>query len=109
MSYLNKTFSGNAPDREKPEDLYPKVIEQANGRKVYVVQAYAFTKYLGNLSVEFDKNGEVKNCIGNPILLDNTIQQGNISYICVWQSEGASSSKHSAQSKHNSVYDKLDQ
>ncbi|KAJ8935104.1 hypothetical protein NQ314_013000 [Rhamnusium bicolor] len=40
-------WNGPQPDTEKVEDLYPKVITQASGKKVPVVQAYAYTKYLG--------------------------------------------------------------
>ena len=40
---------------------------------VPVVQAYYYTKYLGNLQVSFNKMGEVTNWSGNPVLLDSTI------------------------------------
>ena len=38
-------WNGAQPDTEKPEDLYPKVVVQPNGKKIPVVQAYAYTKY----------------------------------------------------------------
>nr|ACE75395.1 5' nucleotidase, putative [Glyptapanteles indiensis] len=68
-------YSGSKPDLETPEGLYPTEVLQKNGRKVYVVQAYAYTKYLGNLSVTFDADGEITNIIGNPILVTNDIEQ----------------------------------
>nr|CCQ71112.1 putative 5'-nucleotidase NT5-like4 [Cotesia congregata] len=70
-------FTGIKPDLEAPEGLYPTEVIQENGRKVYVVQAYAYTKYLGNLSVTFDADGEVTNIIGNPILVTNDIEQAS--------------------------------
>ena len=52
-------YNGQKPDLEEPEGLYPTVVMQKSGRKVYVVQAYAYTKYLGNFTVTFDPQGEV--------------------------------------------------
>lgn len=68
-------YRGKQPDTEHPEGFYPTEIVQDNGRRVYVVQAYAYTKYLGNFSVTFDSNGEVTHIEGNPILVDSTIEQ----------------------------------
>ena len=66
-------YSGAQPDSELPEGPYPYPVEQADGRRVYVVQAYAFTKYLGNLSVQFDAQGEVRFVEGNPIVVDASV------------------------------------
>ncbi|XP_012139774.2 protein 5NUC [Megachile rotundata] len=68
-------YNGKQPDVEVPEGLYPTVVTQKSGRKVYVVQAYAYTKYMGNFTVTFDTEGEVTNIKGNPILVDNSIEQ----------------------------------
>ncbi|XP_043482666.1 protein 5NUC-like [Leptopilina heterotoma] len=68
-------YSGKEPSSETPDGLYPTEIIQKNGRKVYVVQAYAYTKYLGNLTIKFDKDGEIKSILGNPILVDSKIEQ----------------------------------
>ncbi|XP_076242052.1 protein 5NUC [Calliopsis andreniformis] len=68
-------YNGKQPDLEMPEGLYPTEVVQKSGRKVYVVQAYAYTKYLGNFSVTFDSKGEVTNIKGNPILVDSSIEQ----------------------------------
>lgn len=40
-------WNGPQPDLEVVEAPYPKVITQPSGKKVPVVQAYAYTKYLG--------------------------------------------------------------
>lgn len=68
-------YRGKPPDLEVPEGFYPTEVTQKNGRKVYVVQAYAYTKYLGNFSVTFDARGEVVYIEGNPILVDAKVEQ----------------------------------
>ncbi|XP_032670459.1 protein 5NUC-like [Odontomachus brunneus] len=68
-------YEGTPPDSEVPEGFYPTEITQESKRKVYVVQAYAYTKYLGNFSVSFDASGEVTHIKGNPILVDSTVKQ----------------------------------
>ncbi|XP_011876681.1 PREDICTED: protein 5NUC-like [Vollenhovia emeryi] len=68
-------YRGKPPDVEVPEGFYPTKVLQKNGRKVYVVQAYAYTKYLGNFSVSFDIKGEVTHIEGNPILVDANVEQ----------------------------------
>ena len=65
------------PDREEAEGPYPTIIEQPEtGRKVPVVQAYAYTKYLGYLKMTFDGKGELTEWEGNPILLTQDMPQG---------------------------------
>lgn len=68
-------YNGTAPDSEIPAGLYPEEVVQKDGKKVYVVQAYAYTKYLGNLTIDFDGNGDVKKIMGNPVLVDSTVEQ----------------------------------
>lgn len=45
-------YNGEQPDVEKIDGPYPTVVEQKTGKKVPVVQAYAYTKYLGELELE---------------------------------------------------------
>ncbi|XP_037914466.1 protein 5NUC-like isoform X3 [Hermetia illucens] len=68
-------YTGKAPDVEKPEGPYPTIIEQPSGKKVPVVQAYAYTKYLGHLKVKFDNEGNLLEWNGNPILLNREVPQ----------------------------------
>ncbi|XP_014909960.1 5'-nucleotidase [Poecilia latipinna] len=68
-------YTGQPPSLEKPEGDYPIMEESEDGRRVPVVQAYAFGKYLGFLKVTFDDGGNVVRSTGNPILLDSSIQQ----------------------------------
>jgi len=56
-------------------------VEQSSGRKVPVVQAYTNGKYLGNLQLSFDEDGEVVASSGEPILLDQNIPEGKIQSI----------------------------
>ncbi|XP_034952456.1 protein 5NUC-like [Chelonus insularis] len=68
-------YTGKQPDIEVPDGVYPTVVTQKSGRKVYVVQAYAYTKYLGDLTIDFDSKGEIQKIMGNPILVDSSIAQ----------------------------------
>ncbi|XP_023287861.1 apyrase [Orussus abietinus] len=69
-------YSGTPPLNDVPEDEYPVVVQQeTTNRTVLIVQASAFTRYLGNLTVWFDEDGEVDSWEGNPILLDASIEE----------------------------------
>ena len=68
-------WNGGKPDTEDLDGPYPTTVAQKSGRLVPVVQAYAYTKYLGKLHITFDSDGEIISCNGNPILLDATIPQ----------------------------------
>ncbi|XP_046406196.1 protein 5NUC-like [Ischnura elegans] len=68
-------YTGTPPDSEKPVDVYPKIVQQKSGRKVAVVQAFAYTKYLGYLNVAFDEDGELVRYGGNPILLNSEVPE----------------------------------
>ncbi|XP_060521912.1 protein 5NUC-like [Cylas formicarius] len=68
-------WNGKQPDYEPVEDPYPKIITQKSGKKVPVVQAYAYTKYLGVLNVTFDDKGDLISFAGQPILLESSIPQ----------------------------------
>ncbi|KAJ7403707.1 Snake venom 5'-nucleotidase [Willisornis vidua] len=63
------------PSTELPAGPYPFMVDSDDGRKVPVVQAYAYGKYLGYLNVTFDKKGNVLEAVGNPILLDSSIPE----------------------------------
>ncbi|NWH72569.1 5NTD nucleotidase, partial [Piaya cayana] len=68
-------YTGIPPSTEKPAGPYPFMVDSDDGRKVPVVQAYAYGKYLGYLNVTFDKKGNVVEAVGNPILLDNSVPE----------------------------------
>lgn len=60
------TLLSNTSDRAA--GAYPTMVGD-----VPVVQAYAYTKYLGELTVTFDDEGNVISAAGEPILLDASV------------------------------------
>lgn len=70
-------FIGDPPSIEKPTGVYPVKVTKDNGKTALIVQAYSYTKYLGNLTVMFDIIGDITAWDGNPILLDNSVVKGN--------------------------------
>ncbi|XP_010881087.1 5'-nucleotidase isoform X1 [Esox lucius] len=68
-------YTGKKPSSEIPAGPYPVIVKSEDGRKVPVVQAFAFGKYLGYLKVTFDESGNVHQSTGNPILLNSSIPQ----------------------------------
>ena len=52
---------------------YPTMVKDPAGVEVPIVQAYAYSKYLGNLKVTFDDAGVVKSASGAPMLLDGSV------------------------------------
>lgn len=45
-------------------------------KTVPILQAYAYTKYVGKVDLKFDSNGDLISIVGSPILLDHKKQQG---------------------------------
>lgn len=68
--------TGEAPGPDKPEYDYPAVVTHANGHKILIVQASAYAKYVGDLTVYFDEMGEAVEWTGEPIFLDSQIVPG---------------------------------
>lgn len=68
-------WNGDAPDSDKPDGPYPYVVTQSSGKEVPVVQAYAYTKYIGRLNVTFDDSGDLIQYYGQPLFLDNKTAQ----------------------------------
>lgn len=67
-----------APGPDVVKDTYPAVVE-TNGHKVLIVQASAYVKYVGDITVYFDKKGRVVKWEGQPAYLDSHIAQGSTS------------------------------
>jgi hypothetical protein len=61
-------YSGDGPERKKADGPYPIWITQESGRKVPVVQASAFTKYLGLLELEVTIDSHPKFSIKFPMI-----------------------------------------
>ncbi|MBL1405946.1 MAG: multifunctional 2',3'-cyclic-nucleotide 2'-phosphodiesterase/5'-nucleotidase/3'-nucleotidase [Hyphomicrobiales bacterium] len=58
---------------KRAADKYPVWKTNPAGQKVPIVQAYAYSKYVGELRVVFDDEGNVKDAYGNPHLLDSSV------------------------------------
>lgn len=69
--------AGSYPGLESPVGSYPIVITPRSGseRKVLIVQASAFTKFVGDLTVYFNSAGHVKFYEGNPVYLSNDVEK----------------------------------
>uniref|UniRef100_A0A131Z6S1 5'-nucleotidase n=1 Tax=Rhipicephalus appendiculatus TaxID=34631 RepID=A0A131Z6S1_RHIAP len=64
------------PPENKPEGDYPTVVNKSDGNgTALVVQDFWFGKFLGFLQVLFDKEGNVKNWTGNPILINASVPE----------------------------------
>ncbi|MGO7631890.1 multifunctional 2',3'-cyclic-nucleotide 2'-phosphodiesterase/5'-nucleotidase/3'-nucleotidase, partial [Rhizobium ruizarguesonis] len=56
----------------KAEGPYPTMVDNPGGYKVPVVPAASYSKYLGDLVVNFADSGVVQAAKGDPILIDST-------------------------------------
>ena len=64
----SNTYLSNTSD--KAVGPYPTVV---NG--VQIVQAYAYGKFLGELNVTFDDNGNVTEAVGEPLIMDKSVTE----------------------------------
>lgn len=64
----SNTLLSNTNERAKGP--YPTMVGDTA-----VVQAYAYGKYLGELNVEFDDDGKLTKAVGEPIVIDGTIEE----------------------------------
>ena len=53
---------------------YATIVENPAGKAVPIVQAYAYSKYLGDLALTFDDEGYVAEAIGDTLLLDASVE-----------------------------------
>lgn len=67
-----------SPGPEKPEGPYPTIVKRVDSNQVLVVQAASYNRYIGNITVFFDKAGNCVNWSGAPVFLGTDSQQGNI-------------------------------
>lgn len=59
--------------QEGAAGAYPVFVRSPSGRDVPIVQAYAYSKYVGELRVVFDDEGNVVSAQGEPHLLDASV------------------------------------
>ncbi|ALC48817.1 CG42249, partial [Drosophila busckii] len=65
----------NLPGPDKPRGEYPTQITHSSGHRVLIVQASAYAKYVGNLTVYFDEQGDVVDFAGAPIYMDHDVPE----------------------------------
>lgn len=67
-------FSGtDFPSLDRPAASYPAIVTQAGGHQVLIVQASAYTKYVGEITLYFDDEGIVQHYEGVPHFLGNDV------------------------------------
>ena len=64
------TLMSNTEEGAPP---YPEMVKNPSGKDVPIVQAYAYSKYVGDLKVTFDDDGNVIEAVGDPIVLDASV------------------------------------
>ena len=67
----SNTYLSNVSDRAAGP--YPTMV---NG--VAVVQAYAYGKFLGELNVSFDAQGNLSSATGEPLIMDSSVEEDSI-------------------------------
>lgn len=65
-------LSASDPNRA---GAYPTFVSQEDGTLVPVVQAYAYSKYVGHLELNFDDAGNLTYASGDTILLDASVEE----------------------------------
>lgn len=73
---LDYFFSENSPGPATPQGPYPTEVTSKNNHTILVVQASAFSRYVGNITIYLDENGEMANYSGGPIFLSASVPQG---------------------------------
>ncbi|XP_050679626.1 apyrase-like isoform X2 [Leptidea sinapis] len=74
--YIDVIVGGHSHrDKTEPFPYLTRVATSSTNHEVIVVQADAFTKVLGNLSLYFDDEGDVQLWQGGEILLDQSIPE----------------------------------
>ncbi|CAG9800741.1 unnamed protein product [Chironomus riparius] len=63
------------PPLDKPAYSYPVIVNQTDGHRVLIVQASAYTKYVGDIRLHFDDNGIIQEFDGNPHFLGTDVEQ----------------------------------
>ncbi|MCO6391930.1 LysM peptidoglycan-binding domain-containing protein [Aliihoeflea aestuarii] len=59
---------------EEGAEAYPTMVANPSGTEVPIVSAYAYSKYVGEIEITFDDEGNVTAATGDTILLDNSVE-----------------------------------
>ncbi|XP_030568582.1 apyrase isoform X2 [Drosophila novamexicana] len=62
-------YTGDPPGPDKSRGDYPTQVIHSSGHRVLIVQAGCYAKYVGNLTVYFDDNGDVLDFEGAPLYM----------------------------------------
>ncbi|KAH8245444.1 hypothetical protein KR032_010464, partial [Drosophila birchii] len=82
-------YTGTPPSGSTPAGPYPTEVVHSSGHRVLIVQASAYARYVGNLVVYFDDNGDVLDFEGNPLYMDQTVPEDDVvlGAMAPWQDE----------------------
>ncbi len=69
----SNTYLSNSSDRAAGP--YPTWVSTPDGGRTAIVQAYAYGKFLGELTVSFDDDGVVREAVGEPIIMDSKVPE----------------------------------
>ena len=67
------TYLSNTSDRAAGP--YPTMVTGPDGGHTAIVSAYAYGKYLGHLDVVFDDAGKIVTAVGEPIVMDGSVEE----------------------------------
>ncbi|KAF3037062.1 hypothetical protein E8E12_002037 [Didymella heteroderae] len=62
-------------DMEDAEGKYPTIVDNADGDEVFIVTAYRWGEYVGEIEVTYDAQGKIVAYHGAPIHITNTTRQ----------------------------------
>lgn len=65
----------NFPGPDKPRGDYPTEVIHSSGHRVLIVQAGAYAKYVGNITVYFDDQGDVVDFEGAPLYMSADVPE----------------------------------
>ncbi|XP_039958539.1 apyrase [Bactrocera tryoni] len=63
------------PGPDTPYGPYPTEVVHENGHRILIVQAAAYAKYVGNITVYFDDDGNVVDYSGAPIYMGSSVPE----------------------------------
>ncbi|XP_068155442.1 apyrase isoform X2 [Drosophila tropicalis] len=82
-------YTGEAPGPERPAGDYPTEVIHSSGHRVLIVQASAYARYVGNITVYFDDNGDVLDYEGAPLYMGVDVPEDDeiLNALKPWQDE----------------------
>ncbi|XP_017156615.1 apyrase isoform X2 [Drosophila miranda] len=82
-------YTGDPPGPHRPAGDYPTEVIHSSGHRVLIVQASAYARYVGNLTVYFDDNGDVLDFEGAPLYMGSEVPEDDVVLQALrpWQAE----------------------